>query len=117
MAGRTAVEPIERERVAGLVRGHVALRLLRHGRPGQRCISARPFGFLSRPQQWRKSGNFARAAESNASERRSEAMPDAMARPPARLIAVARHSIYGMLLPVPVVCFIGVLVSDLAYLR
>jgi uncharacterized membrane protein len=44
-------------------------------------------------------------------------MADAVARPPARLIAVARHSIYSMLLPVPVVCFIGVLVTDLAYLR
>lgn len=34
----------------------------------------------------------------------------------ARLIAVGGHPIYSMLLPVPVVCFLGALVTDLAYL-
>ena len=43
-------------------------------------------------------------------------MAETAARAPARPVAIARHSIYGMLLPVPVVCFLGVLLTDLAYL-
>jgi uncharacterized membrane protein len=30
-------------------------------------------------------------------------------------LSLVRHPIYSMLLPVPVVCFIGVLITDLAY--
>ena len=36
---------------------------------------------------------------------------------PARLIAIARHPVYAMLLPVPIVCFIGALITDVSYLR
>ena len=43
-------------------------------------------------------------------------MAETLARAPARPVAIARHPIYGMLLPVPVVCFLGVLLTDLAYL-
>ena len=32
-----------------------------------------------------------------------------------RPISLADHTIYGMLLPVPVVCFVGALLTDLAY--
>jgi uncharacterized membrane protein len=38
-------------------------------------------------------------------------------RSAVRPIAIARHPIYGMLLPVPIVCFIGVLLTDIAYLE
>jgi uncharacterized membrane protein len=34
---------------------------------------------------------------------------------PRRSISIVGRSIYGMLLPVPVVCFVGALLSDLAY--
>jgi len=43
-------------------------------------------------------------------------MAQPLARAPVRPIAILRHPIYSMLLPVPVVCFIGVLITDLAYL-
>ncbi|MFL6765297.1 MAG: DUF2231 domain-containing protein [Sphingomicrobium sp.] len=43
-------------------------------------------------------------------------MADTVAQRPVRPIAIARHPVYGMLLPVPVVCFIGALLTDLAYL-
>lgn len=36
---------------------------------------------------------------------------------PVRPIGIARHSLYGMLLPVAVVCFVGVLLADLSYLN
>lgn len=39
------------------------------------------------------------------------------ARPSIRPIAIARHPLYAMLLPVPVVSFLGVLVTDLVYLK
>ena len=44
-------------------------------------------------------------------------MPDTVAGRPVRPIAIARHSIYSMLLPVPVICFTGVLLADIAYLN
>jgi uncharacterized membrane protein len=44
-------------------------------------------------------------------------MADAMAQRSAKLISMARHPIYSMLLPVPVVCFIGALLTDITYLE
>src|SRR4051794_3467969 len=43
-------------------------------------------------------------------------MAETVVERPARPIAIVRHPIYAMLLPVPVVCFIGALLTDLAYL-
>jgi uncharacterized membrane protein len=43
-------------------------------------------------------------------------MAETMAGRPVRLIAIARHPIYAMLLPIPVVSFLGALLTDLAYL-
>ena len=43
-------------------------------------------------------------------------MPEAVARPATRPISIVRHPIYSMLLPVPVVCFVGALITDLSYL-
>jgi uncharacterized membrane protein len=34
-----------------------------------------------------------------------------------RPIAIVRHPIYSMLFPVPVVCFLGVLLTDIAYVN
>ena len=44
-------------------------------------------------------------------------MAETVVRGPVGPIAIARHPIYGMLLPVPLVCFLGVLLTDLAYLN
>lgn len=44
-------------------------------------------------------------------------MDETMAERPVRPIAIVRHPIYGILFPVPVVCFIGVLLTDLTYLK
>lgn len=44
-------------------------------------------------------------------------MDDAVARSRVRPISIVRHPIYSMLLPVPVICFLGVLFTDLAYLN
>jgi uncharacterized membrane protein len=44
-------------------------------------------------------------------------MADAMARPAVRPISIVRHPIYSMLLPVPVVSFLGALITDIAYLK
>ncbi len=44
-------------------------------------------------------------------------MAEAVARPAVRPISIVRHPIYALLLPVPVVCFIGVLMTDIAYLN
>ncbi|MFL6729003.1 MAG: DUF2231 domain-containing protein [Sphingomicrobium sp.] len=44
-------------------------------------------------------------------------MAQTVAGPPAKLIAIARHPIYAMLLPIPVVCFIGALLADVTYLQ
>jgi uncharacterized membrane protein len=40
-----------------------------------------------------------------------------MARPAKRPISIVRRPIYSMLLPVPIVCFIGALITDFAYLK
>lgn len=42
-------------------------------------------------------------------------MDEAVARRTVRPISIARHPIYAMLLPIPIVCFIGALLTDLAY--
>jgi uncharacterized membrane protein len=42
-------------------------------------------------------------------------MAEAVARRDRRPIAIVRHPIYSMLLPIPVVCFIGALLTDWAY--
>jgi uncharacterized membrane protein len=44
-------------------------------------------------------------------------MANAVAEPRPKLISIVRHPVYSMLLPVPVVCFIGVLLSDITYLK
>ena len=43
-------------------------------------------------------------------------MAETVAGRPVRPIAIVRHPLYSMLLPIPVVCFLGALLSDLAYL-
>ena len=43
-------------------------------------------------------------------------MQEAVARPPVRVISIARHPLYALFLPVPIVCFVGALLTDLAYL-
>ena len=42
-----------------------------------------------------------------------QAVPSASARP----LSIMRHPLYSMLLPVPVVCFLGALLTDIAYLN
>jgi uncharacterized membrane protein len=44
-------------------------------------------------------------------------MAETVAERPVRPIAIVRHSIYSILLPVPVVCFLGVLLTDVTYLN
>jgi uncharacterized membrane protein len=44
-------------------------------------------------------------------------MDDMVARRPIRPIAIIRHPIYAMLFPVPVVCFLGALLTDIAYVE
>ena len=44
-------------------------------------------------------------------------MAEPMAKRPVRLISIVRHPVYSILLPVPVVCFTGVLLTDIAYLE
>src|SRR5215208_2848620 len=44
-------------------------------------------------------------------------MAETVAERPVRSISIVRHPIYSMLLPVPVVCFLGVLLTDIAYLN
>jgi uncharacterized membrane protein len=44
-------------------------------------------------------------------------MAEAVAGPPVRLIAIVRHPVYAMLLPVPVVCFLGALLTDITYVE
>jgi uncharacterized membrane protein len=44
-------------------------------------------------------------------------MAETVAGRPAQPVAIARHPLYAMLLPIPVICFIGALLTDLAYLN
>ncbi len=44
-------------------------------------------------------------------------MAETVARRPVRPIAIVRHPIYAMVLPIPIVCFIGGLLTDIAYLN
>jgi len=44
-------------------------------------------------------------------------MDQAVAQPRVRTISVARHPLYGLFLPVPIVCFVGALVTDICYLN
>ena len=43
-------------------------------------------------------------------------MPETVASRPMRLISIDRRPIYTMLLPVPVICFLGALLTDVTYL-
>src|SRR5437763_13127412 len=42
-------------------------------------------------------------------------MAETVARRPVRPISIVRRPIYSLLLPVPVVCFLGAVLTDLAY--
>lgn len=42
-------------------------------------------------------------------------MAEATARPARRPIGIAGHPIYSALLPIPIVCFIGALLTDITY--
>jgi uncharacterized membrane protein len=42
-------------------------------------------------------------------------MADDAAAPRAAPLSILRHPVYSMLLPVPIVCFLGALLTDLAY--
>lgn len=44
-------------------------------------------------------------------------MQEAVARPPVRVISIARHPLYALFLPVPVVCFLGALLTDITYAK
>ena len=44
-------------------------------------------------------------------------MAETVAHRPVRPISIVRHPIYSLFLPVPVVCFIGALITDLSYLN
>jgi uncharacterized membrane protein len=44
-------------------------------------------------------------------------MADEAAAPRAAPLSILRHPIYAMLLPVPVVCFLGALITDFTYLK
>lgn len=44
-------------------------------------------------------------------------MDETVARRPVRPIAIVRHPLNAMLLPIPVVCFLGVLATDFSYLN
>ena len=44
-------------------------------------------------------------------------MAKLVSRGPVRQVAIATHPVYNMLLPVPVVCFLGALLTDIAYLK
>jgi uncharacterized membrane protein len=46
-----------------------------------------------------------------------QAMAETVAREPVRPISIGRHPIYSLFLPVPVVCFLGALITDLSYLN
>jgi uncharacterized membrane protein len=42
-------------------------------------------------------------------------MADSIARTGRAPLAIARHPIYSALLPIPIVCFVGTVMTDLAY--
>lgn len=42
-------------------------------------------------------------------------MADPVVRRPRRALSIAHQPIYAMLLPIPLVCFVGALLTDLAY--
>jgi uncharacterized membrane protein len=44
-------------------------------------------------------------------------MAEAIVEREVRALSIARHPLYSMLQPVPVVCFIGVLTTDFTYVR
>lgn len=44
-------------------------------------------------------------------------MEEAVATAPVRPLSLARHPIYSMLLPVPLVCFVGAVLTDVTYLN
>jgi uncharacterized membrane protein len=44
-------------------------------------------------------------------------MAETVAPRPVRPISIVRHPIYSLFLPVPIVCFVGALITDLSYLN
>jgi uncharacterized membrane protein len=44
-------------------------------------------------------------------------MAESAVRPSVRMIAIVRHPLYSLLLPIPVVCFAGTLLTDLTYVQ
>jgi len=44
-------------------------------------------------------------------------LPQAITTRPMRLISIERRPVYAMLLPIPIVCFVGNLLTDLAYMN
>lgn len=44
-------------------------------------------------------------------------MAEPALRPGVRSIAIVRHPLYALLLPIPVVCFMGTLLTDLTYVQ
>jgi len=44
-------------------------------------------------------------------------MDQTVARPRVRVISIVRHPVYALFLPVPIICFVGALITDLSYLN
>lgn len=44
-------------------------------------------------------------------------MDQTVAQPRVKVVSIVRHPVYALFLPVPIVCFIGALITDLAYLN
>lgn len=42
-------------------------------------------------------------------------MPDTLAHPHSRPLTIARRPISGLLLPIPIICFVGAVLTDWAY--
>src|SRR3954468_13065869 len=61
-------------------------------------------------------GTSGRVSRPISAEKR-EVMAESASAARRRPVAIVRHPIYSMLLPVPVVCFIGALLTDLSYVN
>src|SRR6185369_7643413 len=44
-------------------------------------------------------------------------MDQTVARPRVRVISIVRHPVYALFLPVPIICFVGALITDISYLN
>ena len=44
-------------------------------------------------------------------------MDQTVAQPRVKVVSIGRHPVYALFLPVPIVCCIGALITDLAYLN